>query len=310
MVRIMLLGLLAGLFFSSTFILNRAMSLEGGHWFWSASLRYGYMFVMLVMGLTIISGPPYLRRLAGEFVRNWRFWVISGSIGFGGFYSLICFAADFAPGWVVATTWQLTIIASLVVLLGFGRTFSPQIWLFSLVVFSGVLLVNISQMETTDFTRLLLGVVPVLGAAFCYPLGNQLVWEAQNGHHRLPQVDGQLLRNGFAKVLLLTTGSIPFWTILGVLVKPAPPSGGQLISVALVAVFSGIAATTLFLNARHQASRASQLAAVDATQSSEVLFALGGEILFLGAGLPSGSALAGILITITGLIAFATHDHR
>ena len=34
MLRLMLLGLAAGMFFSATFILNRAMSLEGGHWYW------------------------------------------------------------------------------------------------------------------------------------------------------------------------------------------------------------------------------------------------------------------------------------
>jgi hypothetical protein len=43
MVRLLGAGLLAALFFSSTFILNRAMSLEGGHWVWSAALRYGWM---------------------------------------------------------------------------------------------------------------------------------------------------------------------------------------------------------------------------------------------------------------------------
>ena len=40
MVSLILIGLLSGLFFSSTFILNRVMSLEGGHWLWSAFLQY------------------------------------------------------------------------------------------------------------------------------------------------------------------------------------------------------------------------------------------------------------------------------
>ncbi len=203
MIRIMLLGLLAGLFFSTTFILNRAMSLEGGHWFWSASLRYGYMFIFLTFCLMVSKGKAYCLQLIEEFIRHWLFWVLSGSIGFGGFYALICLAADFSPGWVVATTWQLTIIASLFILLLFGRRFSPKIWLFSSVVFCGVLLVNVSQIETTHLSELLLGALPVLGAAFCYPLGNQLVWEAQNGHKRLPHIDAQFLENGFAKVLFI-----------------------------------------------------------------------------------------------------------
>ena len=40
MIRLILLGVLSGAFFSSTFILNEVMSVSGGHWLWSASLRY------------------------------------------------------------------------------------------------------------------------------------------------------------------------------------------------------------------------------------------------------------------------------
>ena len=98
---------------------------------------------------------------------------------------MICYSADHAPGWVVATTWQLTIIASIFVLVFFGRCFPKKTWIFSFVVFSGVLAVNLSHLATVDLKALLLGGVPVLVAAFCYPSGNQLVWEAQNGNRRL-----------------------------------------------------------------------------------------------------------------------------
>lgn len=285
------------------------MSLEGGHWFWSASLRYGYMLVLLLILLWCTQGLEYLARVIREFITHWLFWTLCGSIGFGGFYSLICFAADFAPGWVVATTWQLTIIASLIVLMFFGRTFSPRIWLFSLIVFCGVFLVNISQVEIVEYQTLLAGALAVLGAAFCYPVGNQLIWEAQNGHKKLPKINRELLSNTFTKVLLLTLGSLPFWCVLFIFIRPAPPSGGQLMSVALVALFSGVIATTLFLSARHQANNASQLTAVDATQASEVIFALAGEVLFLGAALPNTTGVIGMLITTAGLLAFAYHDH-
>lgn len=46
-------GILAALFFSSTFVLNRAMSLEGGHWLWTASLRYLWMLVLLSIWLAV-----------------------------------------------------------------------------------------------------------------------------------------------------------------------------------------------------------------------------------------------------------------
>ena len=79
----------------------------------------------------------------------------------------------------------------------------------------------------------------VLVAAFCYPLGNQLVWEAQRGRRGLPQIDADLLANSFTKVLLLSIGSLPFWLLLYPCVRPGSPSDGQLLNAALVAVSSG-----------------------------------------------------------------------
>lgn len=40
MARLIIIGVLSAFFFSSTFVLNRAMSLQGGNWVWTASLRY------------------------------------------------------------------------------------------------------------------------------------------------------------------------------------------------------------------------------------------------------------------------------
>ena len=309
MIRPMLTGLAAGLFFSSTFVLNRAMSLEGGHWYWTAALRYLYMVGLLGLGLLVFQGSGYLRRVISEMVRHWLFWMISGSIGFGCFYALICFAAGFAPGWVVATTWQLTIIATLIVLRCFGGRFAKRIWLYALVVFAGVSLVNLSNVAASDLRPLLLGALPVLLAAFCYPLGNQLVWEALNRRPGLPAIDAELLANSFTKVLLLSLGSLPFWGLLFFCTTAGVPSSGQLINAGLVALFSGVIATTLFLHARSHADNASKLAAVDATQASEVIFALMGEIVLLHAPLPSPIGFVGMLITVAGLIAFVRHEH-
>ncbi len=310
MIRLMGTGLAAGLFFSSTFILNRAMSLEGGHWYWTAALRYLYMVALLALGLALLKGPGFFFRLLAELRGNGLFWTISGSIGFGCFYALICFAADFAPGWVVATTWQLTIIASLFVLRLFGGRLARQIWLYAAVVFLGVFLVNLSQVTTTALRPALIGALAVLAAAFCYPLGNQLVWEAQRGRRGLPRLDSTLLENSFARVLLLSAGSLPFWLLLYPCTEAGLPSTGQLFNTGLVALFSGVIATTIFLHARSRADNASKLAAVDATQSSEVLFALIGEVVLLHTPLPSLAGLAGIILTILGLIAFTRHEHH
>jgi drug/metabolite transporter (DMT)-like permease len=307
------LGMLSALFFSSTFILNRLMSLEHGHWVWSASLRYFFMIAMVVAVISLYKGIPTLLGVFKLFRRYWRFWVISGSIGFGGFYSLLCYSADFAQGWVIATTWQFTVIASLFVLMAFGKHFPKRIWFFCLLILAGVGLVNVSSLESFHLEDLLKGALPVLIAAFCYPIGNQLVWEARHHRHaRIPHIEDPLLHNPFHKVLLLSLGSLPFWIVLILFTHPPLPSSSQLLSTAMVALLSGIVATTLFLLARNRAKTSSEIAAVDATQASEVVFALLGEMLFLGAPLPSLSAFIGIGCVFTGLflfIAFQKEEH-
>ena len=310
MIRLILIGLLAGLFFSSTFILNRVMSLDGGHWVWSASLRYGYMVLFLLAWFLLFKGAGELKSVLRVFLKNWAFWTLAGTVGFGLFYALICYSADHAPGWVVATTWQFTIIATLFVLLFFGRTFPRKTWIFSAIVFGGVLMVNLNQAEGAGLQALLNGVVPVLVAAFCYPLGNQMVWEATNGNRKLPDVSSPVLHTPFARVLLMSLGSLPLWLILIVATAPPPPSTGQLLNTALVALFSGVAATSLFLQARNLSKTAGELAAVDATQSSEVLFALLGEIMIIGAALPDLFSITGILVTCAGISLFVCFQEQ
>lgn len=304
MLYLLSIGLLSGLFFSSTFILNRSMSLDGGSWVWSASLRYMFMIILLSAVIACFQGLGSLLRVLKLFRRNWRFWTIAGSVGFGCFYALLCYSAEHAPGWVIASTWQLTIIASLIVLLCFGRSFPKRIWFFSLMVFAGVLMVNLSHMDGAGAGSLLAGAIPVLIASFCYPIGNQLVWEAKNGNASLPDINHPLLGNVFNKVFLMSIGTIPFWAILVGFTAPDLPSRGQLMNTALVALFSGILATCLFLLARNKAKKPSELAAVDATQSSEVVFALLGEVFLLSAPWPGGVAGAGMILVFVGLALF------
>ncbi len=45
--RPLLLGVLAALFFASTFVLNESMQVGGGHWAYSASLRFLFMIPFL-----------------------------------------------------------------------------------------------------------------------------------------------------------------------------------------------------------------------------------------------------------------------
>lgn len=301
MAALIALGLCSGLFFSSTFVLNRLMSIEGGHWVWSASLRYVFMILFLLIVIRLVQGRKTLQELLKLFFKHWLFWTVAGSIGFGCFYALLCYSADYAPAWVIAATWQLTIIASLFVLMLFGRHFPKRIWLFSAIIVVGVGLINTSHISTFHFDEFVKGAFPVLIAAFCYPFGNQLVWESKHGHRYFPKIDSPLVDNAFNKVLLLSLGSLPFWLVLILFINPPMPSTGQVLNTSLVALLSGLVATTLFLLARHQAHKSSELAAVDATQASEVIFALLGEMLFLGAKLPNTQAWFGMSLVFVGL---------
>jgi drug/metabolite transporter (DMT)-like permease len=305
MPRLITVGILASLFFSSTFVLNRAMSLAGGHWAWTSSLRFGFMLLFLILLLLMTQGRKALRQVSDVFFQHWRFWTIAGSIGFGIFYSLITFSATYAAGWVIATTWQITILATPIVLAFFGRKVPAKGILLILLIFAGILLVNFEHASITDIRTVMLSAIPVLIAAFAYPIGNQLVWEARLGENKkLPHIGHPILENGFARVLLLTIGSIPFWIILLLWTNPPPPTSGQLLSTAVVALLSGVIATTLFLYARHLCKQPYEIAAVDATQSMEVVFSLIGEIIFLRAALPGPLGMAGVVLTIFGLIAY------
>ena len=390
MVKLILLGLLAGAFFSSTFILNELMSNAGGHWFWSASLRYIFMWLIITAIIILQHGFARIKELALIFRQHWGFWCLTGSIGFGLFYTGICYAGDHVAGWVVAATFMFTVVTSLIVLMAFGQRFDKKFIIYAFLVFIGVVLVNVSEglsasaladIDSAPMAEMLLyGALPALIAAFSYPIGNQLVWQVshnsrkhnsrkhseklqparkgdsklhnnkdhnvdanqaliseaydlsaalnsaadnsmtlntnptieakpsstlQNLIARIPAIETTLLQNAFNKIWLMTLGSLPFWVILGVLIHPEPPATTQIFNTLLVALLAGVAATSIFLYAREQAVTSSEVAGVDSTQASEVIFALIGGILLLNNTLPSALGLVGIGLIMLGLILFA-----
>ncbi|MFM8427504.1 MAG: multidrug resistance efflux transporter family protein, partial [Chloroflexota bacterium] len=70
MLRLISLGSLAALFFSSTFVINRALSLQGGHWAWTSSLRFGFMLIFLVIILLMIDGKKALSDVKDVFLNH------------------------------------------------------------------------------------------------------------------------------------------------------------------------------------------------------------------------------------------------
>lgn len=289
-------GLVAALFFALSFILNRLMSLSGGSWLWSSSLRF---ILMLPLLLVIVAGQRKLKTLL-QIMKSapWK-WVLWSTVGFGIFYVPLTFAAKYGPSWLVAGTWQVTIVAGMLIAPLLEEKKNRQAiprkaMLFSLIILAGVVIMQWSQAADITPTALLAGTVPVIIAAFAYPLGNRMMMKITEG-----KVDA------LQRTLGMTIASMPFWIIIACtgLLEAGLPSGSVLVQSLLVAVTSGVIATTLFFKATDMTRGDHQLlASVEATQAGEVLFALLGEIIILGEALPGWQACVGIIVVIVGMI--------
>ncbi len=297
--RAILLGICSAFFFAFTFVLNSAMELGGGSWLWSASLRYFFMIPFL---LIIVCYNRQLKDLWIVMKDNPKAWLLWSFVGFGLFYAPLCFASVYSPGWLIAGSWQTTIIAGTLLTPVFMKTNSslekragiPLRELgYSLIILAGVFIMQADVMSGLPMKEFLLGFVPILAAAFAYPLGNRKMMELTNG--RL---------NAIQRVLGMTIASMPLWIVLAIiaLMTDGPPSGKQSLQSLMVAIASGIIATVLFFKAtdlvRHDMKK---LATVEATQSMEIIFALAGEVLFLSVVFPSVISLIGMAIVMAGM---------
>ncbi|GLC88083.1 DMT family transporter [Lysinibacillus piscis] len=294
------LGILASLFFAVTFILNHAMEMQGGSWLWSSSLRYFFMLPILLVIVFYRKGMP---QLTTEMKKQSSAWFLWSFVGFVLFYAPLTFAAAFGPGWLVSGTWQLTIVAGVLLAPLFvsymaGKKVRQQIPLISLliscVILAGILLIQIPQAQSVSLKNLVLGILPVVIAAFAYPLGNRKMMEV---------CDGRL--DTFQRVLGMTIASMPAWIIMAIyaFITVGLPSMNQVLQSLLVGISSGVVATTLFFIATDRVrDHQGKLAAVEATQSTEILFVIIGEVLWLGIAFPEPIALLGLGIIIIGML--------
>ncbi|MER2191737.1 MAG: multidrug resistance efflux transporter family protein [Solibacillus sp.] len=302
-----LIGIISALFFAVTFILNRSMELEGGSWLWSSSLRYFFMLPLLII-IVAIRGKHGFINLATEMKAKPGAWVMWSFVGFVLFYGPLTFAAAFGPGWLVSGTWQFTIIAGILLTPLFMTIINekpvrqkiPMLSLgISCIILIGILLIQVPHAKSVSAESLLLGILPVIIAAFAYPLGNRKMMQVCGG-----RVDS------FQRVLGMTIASLPFWLLLAIyaLFTVGLPSSSQVFQSLLIALSSGVIATVLFFiatdRARHDQGK---LAAVEATQSIQVLFVVLGEMILLSVPLPAPIALIGLGIIIGGMLLHSYH---
>lgn len=290
MTKALIYGTISSLFFALTFVLNRSMGLSGGHWIWTASLRYVFMFLVLAALMVPKRRFPPLWR---EIRSNPRPWLLWSFVGFGVFYSFVCLSSLFSPSWMVASSWQTTIVAGVLLTPLFGAKLPKRQLVFSLVILVGVVLVQSTSFTSWEGGASLWGLLFIVVAAVAYPLGNRKMMMA------MKTPIGTLER-----VFGMTLCSMPLWIVLmvGAASVGILPTGSQVFQTFLVAVFSGVVATLLFFRATDLVKdNPRHLALVESLQAGEVVFALVLGVLFLHEDFPSPIALLGLLVIGVGM---------
>jgi hypothetical protein len=310
--RPIILGVFAAVFFAVTFILNRAMDLAGGSWIWSSSLRYFFMVPFLVI---IVICRKNFRQLLTEMKKQPGAWLLWSSVGFGLFYAPICFSAAYAPGWLIAATWQVTIISGSLLAPLFYETVKTDTgpiqlkgkipfrgMAMSMIILLGIILMQVEQANRLSMIELSFGVIPVIVASFAYPLGNRKMMDVCGGRLDV-----------FQRVLGMTLASLPFYIVLSIygLMTVGLPSISQSFQSGLVAISSGVIATILFFQATDLVrGNMQKLAAVEATQSMEVLFALIGELVLLNTAFPTPLSWIGMIFVMGGMMLHSFISHK
>ena len=287
----LLLGLLASFFFAFTFLLNRSMHLSGGSWIWSASLRYLFTFPIFALLVWRTSGFSRVHAAIRQAPFQWLLW---STVGFGLFYAPISFAGDHGESWLIAASWQITIVMGLLLSPLFQKRIAVKNLGAAAVILIGVFLLQVKNIVSLNTASLIGTLPPILIAAVSYPLGNRKMMALCP-----PEM------TTIERVYGMTLCSLPFWVLLAVtgLVTVGAPSGSQAIQSLGVAVLSGVIATLLFFRAtdlvRHSQR---QLAVVESTQSFEVLFTLVGGVLLLHDSTPDVFGWVGVGLIVVGMV--------
>lgn len=295
------LSLLSALFFTSTYVLNRAAALDGGHWAWTAALRYLFMLPLLLPLLHWQGGVAPVWRAMRAAPGAWLGW---STLGFVLFYMLLSYAAASGPSWLVAGSFQVTVVAGMLCAPLLYRDARAQIpragFAVGLVILSGVLLMQLGHARGALDADGWIALACVVACAFAYPLGNRgLLLHLETRGIEL---------NASQRVFGLTLASQPAWIALALWAwtQAGPPPASQLQLAFGVALSAGVVATVLFFQATGMVrDNGTALGAVEAMQAAEVLFAALLGALFLGEAWPRGQALLGALVVVAGIVLFA-----
>ena len=258
-------AVLSALFFTATYVLNRADASAGGHWAWTASLRYLWTLPMMIPIVMFAGG---MKPVFNAMRRSPIQWLVWSFLGFVIFYAALSYAADSGPSWLIAGTFCTTVVMG---------------------VLSAPLLYN-DHRAKIPLNALLVGVFILIGVFL-------MQWSAADG---VLDVKGWI---AFGMVV----ASIPFWVLIAIYAyfQAGFAQEGQLINTAGVALTSGIIATVLFFQATDMMKHHPVgLAAAEAMQALEIVFATLLGYLFFGEALPKLWAWIGMLIVMIGVVVF------
>ncbi|MHC9084005.1 multidrug resistance efflux transporter family protein [Luteimonas sp. RIT-PG2_3] len=295
------IALLSALFFTMTYVLNRIAATGGGHWAWTASLRYLITLPLLLPLMPWQGGiAPVWRAMRAH---PWA-WLRYSAIGFVLFYALLSYAAASGPSWLVAGSFQFTVIAGMLcapLLYRDARARIPRAGvLVAVVIIAGVLLMQFGHSSGGLDLAAWLALACVLGSAVAYPIGNRLLLL------HLEQTGESL--NATQRVFGMTLASQPLWWLLAAIAwqVAGPPSTSQVVLAAGVALSAGVVATILFFQATGMVrDNPVALGATEAMQAAELLFATLIGVWWLKEAWPHGPALAGAGLVMLGIVAFA-----
>lgn len=294
------LALCAALFFTLTYVLNRSLVAGGGHWAWAVILRYLITLPLLALALPLQGG---LGELPRELRNHPRAWLLCSGIGFVLFGIPLTWAASSGPSWLVAGSFQTTVLA--------GPVLAPLIYrdarahlawrtlAIGALIVAGVFALQWGHAGGHLRARDWLAIGAVVLAAFAYPLGNRLLLlHLEHSRQRI---------HAAQRVFGMTLCSWPLWLLFAVptWIAVGPPSWREALLAGGVALSSGVIATVLFFRATDMVrTQPTALAAVEAMQAAELLFSTVLGASFLGEAWPHGYAVLGALAIVLGIALF------
>jgi drug/metabolite transporter (DMT)-like permease len=263
-------------------------------------LRY---LITLPLMLPLMGGGR-LRPVLAAMRAHPGAWLLWSGIGFVLFYACLSAAAASGPSWLVAGTFQLTVVAGMLAapfLYRDARARIPRAALGAgLLVLAGVLLMQLGHADGRLDAAGWLALVLVAVAAFAYPVGNRGLML------HLEQAGIEL--DATQRVFGLTLASQPAWLAFAAFAyaRAGAPTASQVGLAAGVALGAGVIATVLFFKATGMVRRDPvALAAAEAMQAAEILFSVLIGALWLGEAWPAGPAAFGACVVIAGIVAFS-----